>query len=774
MKDMHKKFIGLVAAAACLTSTFSLTACSDKPYTQTPLTGYEAHSVTKSAAESNGGFAVKKDGYVYFINGSEEYSADNTFGEVVKGSLMRIAYEDLQSGKYAETETVVPMLFTAQNFDAGIYIYGDYVYYATPTTDKNLSGTVENSWIDFKRAKLDGSETMKDYYFRLEDNASKYRFVEVDGVVYCMYEEDGALKSFNTDTRKTVTLASGIKSESFFYDATDASNPYAYYTMSVTAGADTAHPSTSDYDQLYRVSAAATVSVDSDKASYTVTDKTGGYTYEKTYDFDEAFLEEKNKEFEKTNKNKEAEAPYDLEDYTTYPYVNLGQLVLDGVGKSSERTSFNFDKETGATPVDGYNYTITTYQNGGVYFTRTDLPQTESSGENTKLYFLADSKITADWNAISGNKADNFVTVANDTTNATASAIYTIDKDGNHVYFYVDASGYLQRQTSGAAAPVRIATGLTDNTLWKLDGEYLYFYSAATVGQYLSKINCMADEAEYKKAALLADSSDNAYTAKKLDFVTFNDSWYKPEVFGDIVLYSNAESTGDFSYNYVYAANMKTETVKAQNEAYVEITDYIAEANSKIQNAMTYYFRTGETAVYEDLKSQYSEYRQDDFDEFVAKFTAEEFKLQSAYTHLVGEMKSEDKDSIKTHWTTALTLESTTEEGDKEGLATWAIVLIVVGSVLVVAAAVLIPVLVVSAKKRAKKRADEATVNAYKRKKIDTTDDKSIDVYADDDAEEAKEAEATEATAETEAETPVEAPVEEATEAEATEEKASE
>ena len=42
-------------------------------------------------------------------------------------------------------------------------------------------------------------------------------------------------------------------------------------------------------------------------------------------------------------------------------------------------------------------------------------------------------------------------------------------------------------------------------------------------------------------------------------------------------------------------------------------------------------------------------------------------------------------------------------------------------------------------KKKAEKAEAEATVNAYKRKKIDTTDDKSIDVYADDEAEKTEE-----------------------------------
>lgn len=743
---MHKKLCSVFAAALCLTTAFSFAACGDDNYTQAPLAGYES---TQSKAESNGGFAVKKDGYVYFINGMEDNTADNTFGEATKGALMRISYDKMIAGDYSDVQTVVPMLFVAQNFDAGIYIYGDYVYYATPTTDKNLSGTVESSWLDFKCAKLDGSEVMKNYYFRLEDNASKYRFVDVDGTVYCMYEEDSALKSYNTASGATTTLAKGIKSDSFFYDTSDPTNPYAYYTMAVTKDADTAHSSAFDYDQLYRVSAATTVTVDSEKASYTATDNTDGKAFSKTYDFNETYMQEQNDTFEKENEDKDAEAPYDFEDYTTYPYVNLGQLVLDGVGKSTEKTQYNYDNETVSAVVDGYNYTITGYQNGGVYFTRSDLPATGSSVENAKLYYLADGDTKTGWNAISGNSSEKIVTVADNTTNASTTALYTV-KDGVHTYFYIDASGFLYRQFNDGSEAVRIATGLTDNTLWKLDGEFLYYYAAADVGNGLSKINCMAEKAEYEQAAMLKDEAkkDSEFTAKKLDFLTFNDSWYKPELFGDTVLYCSAQSTGDISYNYIYAADMSTDNVVAQNEAYKAVTDAIAEEHADLQNALTYYFRTGETTVYEELKSQYNNNRQEEFTAFTARFgEGKEFQLQSEFMPLVGAVKASDQEAMNEHWTNSLTLEATTEEED-EGLETWAIVLIVVGSVLVVATAVLVPVLVVSAKKRKKARIEEATVNAYKRKQIDTTDDKTIDVYADEEA--AKEAveEANEATAE--------------------------
>lgn len=728
---MHKKLLSVFTAAICLTTAFSFTACKDDNYTQNALSGY---SSSESKAESNGGFAVKKDGYVYFINGAEENTAENKFGEVKKGALCRIAYDKLTAGDYSTVETVVPMLFVAQNFDAGIYIYGDYVYYATPTTDKNLSGTVESGWLDFKRAKLDGSETMKSYYFRLENNASKYRFVEVDGTVYCMYEEDSALKSYNTATNVTTTLAKGIKSESFFYDTSDATNPYVYYTMSVTKDADTAHSSAFEYDQLYRVSAATTVSVNEENASYTATDKTDGKSFEKTYDFDEAYMKEQNDEFKKENEDKKADPPYDFADYTTYPYVNLGQLVLDGVGKSTERTQYNYDNETDSAVVDGYNYTITGYQNGGVYFTRSDLPATSSSVENAKLFYLADADTKTDWNAVSGNVSNKIQTVANNTTNASTTALYSV-KDGVHTYYYINGDGHLYKQSGEES--VRIATGMTDNTLWKVDGDFVYFYAAADVGNSLSKIKVSGTQADYNQAAMLVDDDKKTseFTAKKLDFVTFNDSWYKPEIFEDTVLYCGAQSTGDISYNYIYAANMKLDTVAAQNEAYKAVTDAIAKEHADLQNALSYYFQTGETAVYESLKAQYSEKRQEEFTAFTARFgEGKEFSTYSAFVKQVGEMKQSDKDAIQTHWENALTLEAEEVE-EKKGLPTWAIVLIVVGSVLVVATAVLIPVLVIGAKKRKKARIAEATVNAYKRK-IDTTDDKTIDVYADEETQE--------------------------------------
>ena len=772
MKDISKKILSFALAVTCVGAVGAFTGCGADNYTKTPLTGYET---TDSKAESNGGFAVKKDGYVYFINGMEDSTASNEYGEVEKGSLMRIAETDLADGKYDKAETVVPMLFVAQNFSSGIYIYGDYVYFATPTTDKNMQGDVESSWIDFKRAKLDGSETMKNYYFRLENNASVYRFVEdKNGVVYCVYEntdDNGTaqLVSYNTATDTHTVLVKGAKS-SFFYDTKDLSNGVIYYTMAVTKDMDTDYSSTLEYDQLYSVNAWDTVTVDTAKASYTT-------AYGKTYDFDEKFLEKKNKEFKDDEANKGKDAPYDLKDYTTYPYVNLGKLVLDGVGRFDEKTEYNFDTTTNPATAGGYNYTITAYQNGGVYFTRTDLPKTDSATENTSLYYLADATANADgWNAISGNATPT--EVASNTTNASATAYYTV-KDGAHTYYYI-ANGALYRQ-SGSVKTTLVNTGLTDNTLLQMsaDGKYLYFYGAGTNGKNLSRINVTGTQDDYNLASIGKNNDEyqasDEFRVQTLSYIDWNDSWYKPEFFGDTVLYSGAQSFGDTSYNYVYATKFgSTESVKAQNNGYKAVKEYIDDFtdDGELQNAMTYYFRTGKTAVYDSVKADvYDEKQQEKFTAFVNKFAGEtpEFKLESAYIGFIGAMKADDSTAIDDAWTALLTPEEETTAEDDDGLATWAIVLIVVGSVLVVATAVLVPLLIVRSKKKAKQREEEATVNAYKRQKIDTTDEKSIDVYADEERETAEETveETTENTTETVEETASEEVVEtEQTEAE--------
>lgn len=747
MRDTIKKILGIALTATVATTAFVGCGGDNYSYKGDDLgTGFVADA--DAPASSNGGFAVEKGEYVYFINGSESYTAENVYGDVVRSALLRISKTDLDAGNYGNVKTVVPSMFVAQNFNAGIYIYADryddeYVYYATPTTDKNLDGDVENSYIDFKRAKLDGTEgPMKDYFVRLSDNAANYRFVQVDnGDVYCLYEEDGALKSHNTDTGVTTTLVSGAKS-SFFFDSVDVESGDVYYTMSVKAELDSDAES---YDQLYRVNVASTAEVDAENASYTVKDGAGETI--KTYSFNKADMEEANDEA----KEDEKEEPYDFDDYTTYPYVNLGTLVLDGIGSNTvTETQYNWDTQSARGELDGYTYTVSGYADGALYFTRAAAgSKTNSDGTDAKLYRLADSAVEASgWNMVTGN--GNLQVVAPNTTN-TASALYYSDGDKQY-YIYVSGENLVRagydNQTNTPIEAVTLAYKVGAATLWKIDTDtdFLYYYVSGTNGNTLTRIKCVVDSNVDVGDDVYLPLFDTVeayadYQPVSLDFVEWNSSWYKPELFGDVLLYSNPEVFGaSATNNYVYAAKLGTaaeiKTANANYQLVKEAMDSVS--NADVKTAMQYYFRTGLTgddSAFETVRDEYSTSQQEAFDEFVEKF-ADGGKLaglvESKFIQMVGKISEDEQETITEAWKSSL-LQPKAEEED-EGLPTWALILIICGGVIVVAA-VAAAVVTIRRKKKAAAEA-EATVNAYKRKKIDTTDDKSIDVYADEDSAE--------------------------------------
>lgn len=781
MRKYGKKILGIVAAATMLCSVVMAAGCDKVDFKMpTPNAADYAGEV-----KSNGGFAVEKGNYVYFINGVASNTDDNTYGKVEKGALMRITKAQLAAGEYNKAEILVPSLFVSKNMDAGLFVHGDYLYYATPTTETNMEGVVENSYVDFKRIKLDGSEEpMKEKFFHALDSTSlEYRFVKEGETVYCLYEENGALKSYNTDSKKTTVLVKGASD--YFYDRKDVNNANVYYTMSVTydIATDIAKQST-DYNQLYCVNAAATVKEGEvgkeaeGKISYTVegkeADKDGTYT--KTYTFNADFL-----------KDEEKSPNFDAKDYTTYPYVNLGQLVLDGVGKNKadfDAGWFNEDDKADALEFKGYTYTVARYENGGVYFTRST---------DSKLYYLSDKR-GADWNTVKANDVASaeLDVVALNQTNASASALFFVSEaEGarTHSYLYT-ANNAIYTATADvegkATNEFAIAQNLTSPTLWKMDEGFVYFYTASGNGNNLSRVKYTTERGKYN--ALLKDEAGyEDYQPVTIALVEWNNAWYKPELIKvgenkSVVLYSNVQKYGNSSstFGYVYAAQIGTTAeLKANNDKLEAYNKYLSEYSSKTdsQNLIKYFFSAGTildseaTKLDQEVIDLYkdeskAEKEQDAFyKEVVAKFTAEEGKTAELITEnkligLVGKVTDDDKEAIETAWKDSL-LKPEAEAEKDNSLPGWAIALIVVGAVLVVAGGASVPVVFYFKKKAAAKKEAEATINAYRRKKIDTTDDKTIDVYADEKEEEV-ETPATEEAAE-----PVEETEEVATEAEA-------
>lgn len=693
---------------------------------------------------SNSGFVVQKGNYYYFINGVETAEASNKTGEVVKGSLMRIAKSDLDAGKFGNAETVVSSLMVAGDYTSGIYIYGDRVYYATPTTAKNKDGEVMSSYLDMKSTKLDGTDT-SDVYLRMTDNTAKYRFVEVEGTVYCMYiVNDSELRSYNTSTKTETLLADEMDSYALSNDRT---NPGVYFTMKVKVDRDKDANYTESYTQVYYVTA------DRTEAPY-------------EYKFDEDFV----KDYKKDHDDKD-------------PYINLGTIVLDGYGSDCRYTQFNHNEGTTPYTPSGYTYKLMSYTNDGLYYTRSYVDKTSSAADGGNLYYLADSYTKgASWNAVAGNpdstRADagqyNDI-VSYDTTNASVAAIFLKNGD-QHSYIYVDNGAIFRADVKKTATgiskeTVRIVDKASAPSLMYVDSQdgfdYVYYSTAGANGSYLYRAVYNGTQADYNP--LLAKADYKPVQILKIDFAS---DWYLPEKVGDYLFFATAEAIGANSYNYVCTMNIaktngKIADLNEQYDAIMEkITDYSAKYTT-LGNLMKYYFMAGgDNAVFnryyldQDMTGAtpyentdyfnailaqakeegysdtylYSEFYQNEFISFTSHtgdyadaFKAEDgryYDVQTYFYNWIGEITEGDMENIDNVFLKGWvrTLE---EEEEDDSLPTWAIVLIVVGSVIVLAGIVLAILLPILAKKRKVVEKKEKKAKMV----VDTSDDKDIDVY---------------------------------------------
>ena len=743
MRKIFRKFSILAACSLLAASAASMAACG---YQFTPLS--EGPSAS-DAVTSQGGFVVQKGDYVYFINGVETYTSDNTYGTPVKGALMRARMSDIKAG-INQAETVIPSLMVAADYTSGIYIYGERIYYATPNNMGNTAGQVDNTYLDFRSTALDGSDMQ--FYFRIADNAALYRFVEVDGTVYVVYEEDDNLISYNTAAGTSVTLAESTTA--YTVNSEDVTDPYIYYTMDVTDRQDSANPQAYEYNQIYRVRADATES-----------------PYE--YTWDQEYLDEEN----------DGEAPY----------VNLGEIVLDGISVNDDETQFNHDVTEDNRSIWRYTYTLQSYTNDGIYFVRTAVPTSGSSvGTSGELYYLSVEDLESDsFDSITGNSVystnatDGWLEVvasAADTSNANTSAYFYIEEGGNvkHHYLYVNSDGEIRRvdvindglgtkaeNGRNGDTSLRIATGASGAVLTGLDstssGTYDYVYYTCTTDNGLSIERAVYNgEPEHYNTLTPAGEDYSAYRPVRVLEAEHASGWYNYEVVDGVVFYINAETFSSTSYTYVWTINLNGEDglmdnveVEAFNERYETVVGedgYLEtlteEGNSKLSSAIRYFFYTGESdQVFENIEEAesfgkrntylYSEEEQAAFRAFVdgtsedaIAFFGENYLdtvSLGTYTNLLGVMTEDDTDLLADYWQNYL--ERYTEETAEEaGLPGWAWALIGVAIAVVVLAAGLAVVLVILHKR--KKDAQEKP----ELMEVDTTDDEDVDVYAMNDS----------------------------------------
>ena len=199
---MRKIIAGIISVLILVSAAFGLVGCKREKETTTMKNW--------GAIESIGGAIAETENYLYYINGVGSNNDDNTFGTPVKGALMVVDKSTIGTDN-VKTEIVVPKLFVASDYKAGVYLFGEgentYVYYATPSTSKDSSGSVAKSSLTFTRTKLDGTGTEE--FTTISGISSSYRMAEKDGEVYILYfdQDNNELVSYNTAKREKIVIA---------------------------------------------------------------------------------------------------------------------------------------------------------------------------------------------------------------------------------------------------------------------------------------------------------------------------------------------------------------------------------------------------------------------------------------------------------------------------------------------------------------------------------------------------------------------------------------
>lgn len=181
----------------------------------------------------NGGMTVVYGDYLYFINGYAGESADNTFGNVVKGSIARVALKD--GAPDGEATIIVPknVYGTDTNY-GGIYISKDYIYYATTSTDLDGDGNAKTSNGVIMRTKVDGTDTKVVAEF---DSHSTVFKVVGDKLVYIrnngIYSVDLNSKNFDVTTIESSILTGYVMDDNYIYYNVYVDSDTSNYAMKV-------------------------------------------------------------------------------------------------------------------------------------------------------------------------------------------------------------------------------------------------------------------------------------------------------------------------------------------------------------------------------------------------------------------------------------------------------------------------------------------------------------------------------------------------------------
>ena len=125
----------------------------------------------------------------------------------------------------------------------GLFIYGDYIYYATPSNSQNRDGSFAVDKTEFYRTKLDGTSTMRIYKTKNASSSSPYAFYYQNDKIYLCLQDGTSIISVTVGNKveEVKELATDVTGSLFpykdvYYSGIDTNSveDFIYFTRDYT------------------------------------------------------------------------------------------------------------------------------------------------------------------------------------------------------------------------------------------------------------------------------------------------------------------------------------------------------------------------------------------------------------------------------------------------------------------------------------------------------------------------------------------------------------
>ncbi len=189
-----KKFITFTLCLLLCIAPLGLSACSKS---------VSSNVNTSIETKGNGGMVATRGDYVYFVNGYNGYNvlSDNLDKTFDVGGLYRAKLNDGGELDYNEKGSVVnaeKLNGKLAGFEStALYVFGDYVYFATPITEVTDKGKEQIDKLEFRRVSISGGSSQRIYKSRTAATNVDFEFYYAKGKIYLMINENGTLKRIN-------------------------------------------------------------------------------------------------------------------------------------------------------------------------------------------------------------------------------------------------------------------------------------------------------------------------------------------------------------------------------------------------------------------------------------------------------------------------------------------------------------------------------------------------------------------------------------------------